>query len=70
MQADDLDKIKQKGEMRIAMTGVYPPFNFVDSNNTVVGFDPTVGSEIAKRIGVEPKIVTTAWDGHYCRPVE
>ena len=61
--ADDLETIKDKGTMRIAMTGVYPPFNFVDTKNQVVGFDPTVGKEIAKRLGVEPKIVTTAWDG-------
>ena len=61
--ADDLAAIKDSGTMRIAMTGVYPPFNFVDTENQVVGFDPTVGKELAKRIGVQPEIVTTAWDG-------
>ena len=27
---DELDTLKEKGVMRIAMTGAYPPFNFVN----------------------------------------
>lgn len=62
-QAEDLAAIKDAGEMKIAMTGQYPPFNFVNDQNEVVGFDAAIGKEIATRIGVEPVIVTTAWDG-------
>lgn len=62
-QADDLDVVKEKGVIRIAMSGAYPPFNFVDQENKVVGFDPAIGEEIAKRIGVKVEIMTTAWDG-------
>ncbi|WP_372054303.1 ABC transporter substrate-binding protein [Tistrella mobilis] len=61
--ADDLAKIKDEGVMKIAMSGAYPPFNFVNDRNEVVGFDAAIGREIAKRIGVEGRIVTTAWDG-------
>ena len=61
--ADELDTIRDKGVMRIAMSGAYPPFNFVSEQNEVVGFDPAIGAEIAKRLGVEVEIVTTAWDG-------
>ena len=61
--AEDLDKIKQAGKMQIAMSGAYPPFNFINDKNEVVGFDAAIGKEIAKRIGVEGVIVTTAWDG-------
>jgi polar amino acid transport system substrate-binding protein len=61
--ADDLAKIKDDGVMKIAMSGAYPPFNFVNDRNEVVGFDAAIGREIAKRIGVEGQIVTTAWDG-------
>jgi polar amino acid transport system substrate-binding protein len=61
--ADDLDKIKEAGVLRIAMTGQYPPFNFVNESNEVVGFDPAIGTEIAKRMGLETEIITTAWDG-------
>ena len=61
--ADELETLKEKGVIRIAMSGAYPPFNFVNDQNEVVGFDPAVGAEIAKRMGLEAEIVTTAWDG-------
>jgi polar amino acid transport system substrate-binding protein len=61
--ADELDKIKNAGEMKIAMSGAYPPFNFINEKNEVVGFDAAIGREIARRLGVKPVIVTTAWDG-------
>ncbi len=61
--ADELATIQEKGVIRIAMSGAYPPFNFVNDQNEVVGFDPAIGTEIAKRMGVEAEIVTTAWDG-------
>lgn len=61
--ADELDAIKDKGVIRIAMSGAYPPFNFVNEQNEVVGFDPSIGKEIARRMGLEAEIVTTAWDG-------
>ncbi|PSJ62772.1 ABC transporter substrate-binding protein [Pseudaminobacter soli (ex Li et al. 2025)] len=62
-QADDLEKIKAAGEMKISMSGQYPPFNFVNEQNEVVGFDASIGKAIAERIGVKGTIVTTAWDG-------
>ena len=61
--ADELSKIKDAGEMKIAMSGAYPPFNFINEKNEVVGFDAAIGREIARRLGVKPVIVTTAWDG-------
>lgn len=61
--AEELDTIKESGVIRIAMSGAYPPFNFVNESNEVVGFDPAIGAEIAKRMGVEVEIVTTSWDG-------
>lgn len=61
--ADDLSNVKQKGEITMAMSGQYPPFNFVNDQNKVTGFDVEIGQEIAKRIGVSGTPVTTAWDG-------
>ncbi|WP_235604649.1 transporter substrate-binding domain-containing protein [Sulfitobacter sp. EhC04] len=61
--ADELAEIKERGVLKIAMSGQYPPFNFVNEENKVVGFDPAIGTEIAKRMGLEVEIVTTAWDG-------
>ena len=61
--AGTLDQVKKEGELSYALTGQYPPFNFVDAKNEVTGFDVEIGAEIAKRIGVSPVPVTTAWDG-------
>jgi len=61
--ANDLEKIKESGELRIAMSGAYPPFSMINEQNEVVGFDVAIGKGIAERLGVKPVIVTTAWDG-------
>jgi polar amino acid transport system substrate-binding protein len=61
--ADELVGIKERGVLKIAMSGQYPPFNFVNEQNQVVGFDPAIGTEIAGRMGLEVEIITTAWDG-------
>ncbi len=62
--ADGLSDVKKSGELSAAMSGAYPPFNFIDSNtNKVVGFDASIAEAIAERLGVKAKIVTTAWDG-------
>jgi polar amino acid transport system substrate-binding protein len=62
-QADDLEKIKAAGELKIAMSGQYPPFNFVNEKNEVVGFDASIGAAIAERMQLKPQLITTAWDG-------
>lgn len=61
--AGDLAAIREAGEIRIASSGAYPPFSMVNDQNEVVGFDVAIGKAIAERMGVEPVIVTTAWDG-------
>ncbi|WOC17286.1 L-cystine-binding protein FliY [Pseudochrobactrum sp. MP213Fo] len=61
--ADDLQKIKDAGELSVAMTGQYPPFSFVNESNEVVGFDAAIGKAIADKLGVKAKIVTTPFDG-------
>jgi polar amino acid transport system substrate-binding protein len=40
----------------------YPPQSFLNDKNEMDGFDVDVGKEIAKRMGVELKIVTPAWE--------
>ncbi|WDZ81013.1 ABC transporter substrate-binding protein (plasmid) [Ensifer adhaerens] len=62
-RADDLENVKSAGELKIAMSGQYPPFNFVNEENQVVGFDASIGQAIAERVGVKGTLVTTAWDG-------
>jgi polar amino acid transport system substrate-binding protein len=61
--ADDLAAIQQSGELSFALTGQYPPFNFVDENNQLTGFDIEICQALARELGVRPRPVTTAWDG-------
>ncbi|WP_136810803.1 ABC transporter substrate-binding protein [Desulfosediminicola flagellatus] len=61
--ANDLQEVKKKGTITMAMSGQYPPFNFVDDKNQLTGFDVEIGTEIAKRIAVTGVPLTTAWDG-------
>ena len=52
-----------KPTLKIAMSGLYPPFNYRDERNELVGFDVDIARELAQRMGHEPELVTTAWDG-------
>ena len=61
--AEDLAKVKTKGEIKMAMSGQYPPFNFVDDKNHLTGFDVEIGQAVAKRIGIKATPLSTAWDG-------
>jgi polar amino acid transport system substrate-binding protein len=57
------EKITEDNEMTFAMTGAYPPFNFIDENGDLTGFDIDIANAIAKEIGVQAKPITTTWDG-------
>ncbi|WP_053956526.1 transporter substrate-binding domain-containing protein [Inediibacterium massiliense] len=56
-----LDQIKNSGKMKVGLMGTYPPYNFLNKNNEVDGFDADIAKEIAKRIGVEAEFITTDW---------
>jgi len=60
---DSLPRVKEAGEISFAMSGGYPPFNFYNDNNELVGFDVDVANEVATRLGVNFKPVTTEWSG-------
>jgi len=58
-----LERVRAAGEISFAMSGGYPPFNFYNESNELVGFDVDVASEVAKRLGVTLRPVTTEWSG-------
>lgn len=62
-KVDSLTRVKKAGEISFAMSGGYPPFNFYNTKNELVGFDVDVAKEVAKRLGVSLKPVTTEWSG-------
>ena len=57
------EKVKEKKEITFAMTGQYPPFNYIDESGQLVGFDIDIANAIADKMGVTAKPQTIAWDG-------
>lgn len=47
----------------IAVDDTYPPMEFRDENNNLVGFDIDLAKAIGEKLGVEVEFVSTAWDG-------
>lgn len=50
-------------ELKIGSDTTYPPFEYVDENKNIVGFDPDLLAEICRRVNCKATFVTTAWDG-------
>ena len=57
-----LDRVMSSKTLTMSSDPEYPPQSFLNDNNQMDGFDVDVGKEIAKRMGVELKIVTPSWD--------
>jgi len=49
--ADDLQKIQDAKEIRIAMSGQYSPFSFANEQNQIVGFDASISATSSSRPG-------------------
>ncbi|MDE7324857.1 MAG: transporter substrate-binding domain-containing protein [Lachnospiraceae bacterium] len=60
---DLLARIKEKGEIVIAMEGTWAPWTYHDENDKLVGFDTEVGEAIAEILGVKAVFVEGEWDG-------
>ncbi len=60
---DLLSKIKEKGEITIAMEGTWAPWTYHDESDALVGYDVEIGQYIADYIGVKANFVEGEWDG-------
>lgn len=60
MQAAQADEVKTlvAGELRVGMEVSYPPFEYYEGDK-VVGFDPDVSTELAKRLGLKMSVHDT-----------
>ncbi len=58
-----LAQVKQRGTLRIALEGTYPPFDFQDKSGKLVGFEVDLADALTKRLGVKPEFLPTKWDG-------
>ncbi|MGE5704659.1 MAG: transporter substrate-binding domain-containing protein [Clostridia bacterium] len=62
-QADkSLERVKSAGVLNVGIEGAYPPFNYYNDKNELVGFDVDIANEIGKRVGVKINFVVTPWD--------
>lgn len=60
---DLLDRIREKGEITIAMEGTWAPWTYHDETDKLVGFDTEIGQYIADYLGVKAVFVEGEWDG-------
>jgi len=51
--AQTLDKIKQRGEIVVGSKADYKPFGFRDPSGKIVGFEPDMAEDVAKKLGVK-----------------
>ena len=56
--------VLKAGEFSVGVNVAYPPFEYYGSDGkTARGFDIELGNAIAKKLGLEAKIVDVAWEG-------
>jgi len=58
-----IDEIKARGYLIVGTEATFPPFEYYNENNEIVGFDIDIAKKIADALGVKLKIVDTAFDG-------
>ncbi len=49
--------------IRIGSDTTYPPFEYVDQNKNIIGYDVDMINALAKLLNFKPKIIPTGWDG-------
>jgi polar amino acid transport system substrate-binding protein len=56
-QADVLDDIKKRGTLIVGVKPDYKPFGFRDPSGGIVGIEPDLAADVAKKLGVKLELV-------------
>lgn len=62
--ADDgsWERVKKAGKLTIGIDDAFPPMEFRNEKNELVGFDIDASRELAKRLGIKVEHIPTVWD--------
>lgn len=58
--ADVLDRIKERGKLVVGVKADYRPFGFRDPTGQLVGIEPDLAADVAKRLRVDLELVPVA----------
>ncbi len=57
--ADAIEEIKKKGTLVVGTKADYPPYGFLDASGKIIGMEPDMAADVAKRLGVKLELVPT-----------
>ena len=64
LAADLLSRIRERGEIVVAMEGTWAPWTYhEEKNDELAGYDVEVARKIAEKLGVKASFVEGEWDG-------
>ncbi len=55
--ADGIEAIKQRGTLIVGVKADYKPFGFRDPSGAIIGLEPDLAADLAKRLGVKLELV-------------
>ena len=55
--ADGVDAIRKRGTLIVGVKADYKPFGFRDPSGTIIGLEPDLAADLAKRLGVKLELV-------------
>lgn len=53
----------ERPDLRVGLTGVYPPFNYIEPSGELAGFDVDIAKELCEAIGRRCVFEVLQWDG-------
>lgn len=60
---NSLERVQKAGVLTMGLNDTYPPMEFRDESQKLVGFDIDLGQEIGKKLGVKVEVKTNDWKG-------
>lgn len=61
--ANSLERVQKTNKITIGLDPTYPPMEFKDEANKLVGFDIEMATDVAKKLGATPEFIPSSWDG-------